>query len=196
LSDKTLAFVISDIRAKSYVGTHINNTMKPQLKTFNQALTFQLEAMYDAEKKIQKSFSGLEKKISSATLRKEVTRYLDSSADKRSKLKRVFSYLLTGPYGRKDAVMGELLSDVKDIFRLSDSPLLRDSMFIAAMQNFIHYKIAAYGTAKAFAEELSLNTVVHLLDQILRWEKEADKVLTRIAMQQINTKAGQLVLQS
>ncbi len=170
--------------------------MKPQLKTISQALTYQLEDMYDAEKKIQLSFKGLDKMLSSAPLREEVVRYLESAANKRLKLKRIFSYLLSGPYKKKNGIVSEFLAEIRGVFKVASPVLLKDSMFIASMQNLVHYKIAAYGTARAIAEELDLTTVANLLDQMLQWEKETDRALSRIAMQQVNSSACHFILQA
>lgn len=170
--------------------------MKPQIKTFQEALTYHLETMYYAEKSVQKTFKGLSRRLTTSALQMEVGKYLDGASDKRLKLKRIFSYLLAGPYRKGNAVADQLLAEAKDAFQRSRSPLLREALFIADLQNLIHYKIAAYGTAKAFAEQLGLATVTGLLDEILHWEKDADKALTKIALQVVNVRAGRLVVEA
>jgi ferritin-like metal-binding protein YciE len=58
---------------------------------------------------------------------------------------------------------------------------LRDAGLIGAAQRVEHYEIAAYGTARAFAEELGLGEIVELLQATLDEEGAADKDLTRLA---------------
>ena len=57
-----------------------------------------------------------------------------------------------------------------------------------------HYEIAAYGTVRAFAEELGESEHVSLLEETLEEEKKTDEKLTDLAKQinaQANEEAGQ-----
>ncbi len=54
------------------------------------------------------------------------------------------------------------------------------------MQRLIHYKIAGYGTANQYAESLGLEEVARVLTQSLDEEKQADKVLSEIAINEVN----------
>jgi ferritin-like metal-binding protein YciE len=53
-----------------------------------------------------------------------------------------------------------------------------------------HYEIAAYGTVRAFAEELGESKHVSLLKETLEEEKETDEKLTELA-KQINAQANE-----
>jgi ferritin-like metal-binding protein YciE len=66
---------------------------------------------------------------------------------------------------------------------------LRDAGIIAAANRAEHYEIAAYGSARTFAQTLGLDGAVSLLDQTLEEEKKADKKLTQLAETMINDKA-------
>ena len=56
-----------------------------------------------------------------------------------------------------------------------------DAALIGAAQRIEHYEIAAYGTARALAGELHLDTTSALLDQTLDEEGKANKTLTKLA---------------
>ena len=66
---------------------------------------------------------------------------------------------------------------------------VKDAGLIGAAQRVEHYEIAAYGTAKAFADTFGHSEHVSLLEETLEEEKETDKKLTDLA-QQINAQAG------
>jgi ferritin-like metal-binding protein YciE len=69
--------------------------------------------------------------------------------------------------------------------------MVKDAALIGAAQRVEHYEIAAYGTARTFAELLGLNEAVNLLQQTLDEEKETDSKLTELAKSEINVEAQQ-----
>lgn len=163
--------------------------MKLKLKNLNQALTYHLEGMYDAEKKIQKAIPSLVKRVSSSTLKTELKKYLESAADKRTKLKRVFSYLLAGPFRRKNKAVDKMLEDLGNIISAEVPKELKDVLIIGSLQAINHFKISSYGTARALSEALELTTAAELLGQMLQWEKDTDRSLSLIAAREVNGKA-------
>ena len=58
---------------------------------------------------------------------------------------------------------------------------MRDLAIIGAAQRVEHYEIAAYGTARTFAEHLGRDEVAELLQETLTEESEADEKLTEIS---------------
>jgi len=55
-----------------------------------------------------------------------------------------------------------------------------------------HYEIAAYGTARAIAEQMNRPDVVKLLSQTLAEEEKAGQLLTKLA-QPLLEEAGQAI---
>lgn len=170
--------------------------MKPHFKDLNKALTYHLEGMYDAEKQIIDFIPGCVKHATSHALKDEIRKYGEMMADERVKLKRIFGYLLTGPYGRKATAVGEMLQDIKQFSKAASSAEVKDVVIIAGLQLLIHYKISAYGTGLAFAEQLGLDTAAELLAEMLDWEKATNKALSRLALGGLNQKAAALSLVS
>jgi ferritin-like metal-binding protein YciE len=167
--------------------------MKTQINNLNDALAYQLEGMYYAEKTLQKLLPVCIEQTTSRALKNEIKKYLDSARDKRVKLKRVFSYLLTGPFGRKNKVMEGFLKDKERLQKCVKNSDLKDAILIGDLQAIAHYKISTYGTAKALAAALELQKVVDLLQEILEWEKEADNSFTKVGMKEVNERAAALV---
>ncbi len=58
---------------------------------------------------------------------------------------------------------------------------MRDAGLIATAQKVEHYEIASYGCARDWAETPRLNEHAAILEQTLKEEKHADKLLTEIS---------------
>jgi ferritin-like metal-binding protein YciE len=58
---------------------------------------------------------------------------------------------------------------------------VRDVALIAAAQRIEHYEIAAYGTARALADQLDQGDARDLLGESLDEERQADELLTKLA---------------
>ena len=69
-----------------------------------------------------------------------------------------------------------------------DGPVL-DAGLIGAAQRVEHYEIAAYGTARSFADELGESKHVSLLEATLSEEEATDEKLTELS-QEINKQAN------
>jgi ferritin-like metal-binding protein YciE len=69
------------------------------------------------------------------------------------------------------------------------SPII-DSALIAAAQRVEHYEIAAYGTARVFADQLGHTDVVDLLQETLDEELAADEKLSGISLEEILPNVG------
>lgn len=163
--------------------------MKNLLTNLQEALTFQLKGLYDAEKQLKEAIPKCGLKASSISLRNELNNYAESIDDKLLKLERIFSYLMEEPTGRSNKIMKEFLKDTHHMLEYASGDRIRDVLIISCIQNINHYKISGYGTAQSIAMELEIATIPDLLHEILNWEKQTDRKLTQIALQEVNIKA-------
>ncbi|HEX3449057.1 MAG TPA: DUF892 family protein, partial [Isosphaeraceae bacterium] len=69
---------------------------------------------------------------------------------------------------------------------------VRDAALIAAAQRVEHYEIAAYGSARTFAEQVGQRDIAQLLQQTLEEEYMADEKLTKIAESSVNKSAARM----
>jgi ferritin-like metal-binding protein YciE len=156
-----------------------------KLTSLLELLAYQLEAMYDAEKKLQHTLPVFYETIKSAAIKQEVKKYTEIASDKRTKLKRIFSYLLVERFGRKNEVIDSLLHDTQETLSFASTDHLRETALLTCIQNINNYKMASYHTAEIIAIELNLETVADLLHEILEWEKETDRAMTKIAIEEL-----------
>jgi ferritin-like metal-binding protein YciE len=92
------------------------------------------------------------------------------------------------PKGKKCAGMEGLVEEGSEVMKEDLEGAVLDAALIGAAQRVEHYEIAAYGTARAFAETLGESEHVSLLEATLAEEKETDEKLTDLA-KQINQQA-------
>ena len=94
------------------------------------------------------------------------------------------------PKGKKCKGMEGLIEEGSEIIEEDFEDALLDSALIGAAQRVEHYEIAAYGTVRAFAEELGESEHASLLAETLEEEKQTDEKLTELA-KQINVVANE-----
>jgi ferritin-like metal-binding protein YciE len=167
-------------------------TIKKMKKIFlnlKEALIYQLKGLYDAEKKLQKKVLECTNKVTSATLKDEIKKYVNGTNTNIAKLERVFSDLSEDPTTRDNMIIDKMLEDLQHMLKYAASDQLRDVLIISCIQNINHFKISGYGTACALALELELETISGTLHQMLSWEKQTDRILSKIAMEEVNAKA-------
>ena len=87
--------------------------------------------------------------------------------------------------GKKCKAMEGLLEEGKELLESDGPAAVIDAALIGAAQRVEHYEIAAYGTARAFAEHLGKAKVAKLLQQTLNEESAADEKLSAISLDKV-----------
>src|SRR6201991_3516705 len=156
----------------------------------NALLLDTLKDIYYAEKQIYKSLPKMAKAAASDELRAAFEKHHDVTEGQIERLEQIFELLGKPARGKKcDAIEG-ILDEGKEIMdEYEDTPAL-DAGLLAAAQAVEHYEISRYGTLKAWAQKLSLNDAVKLLDQTLAEEKKTDDALSEIAVSAVNAEAA------
>ena len=149
----------------------------------------QVEDLYDAEKRLVKALPKMAEATTSQTLRQAFESHLIETEGHVTRLENVFRTVGQNPKGRTCDAMKGLISEGEDVVSDIDESSLRDAGLIAAANRVEHYEIAAYGSARTFAQTLGLQEAANLLEQTLQEEKKADQKLTQIAESMVNDQA-------
>jgi ferritin-like metal-binding protein YciE len=149
----------------------------------------QIGDIYDAEKRLVKALPKMAEASASQPLRQALQSHLLETEGHVSRLEKVFSMLGKDPKGQTCDAMKGLISEGEDVVSDIDRSSLRDAGLIAAGNRVEHYEIAAYGSARTFAQTLGLTQAAALLEQTLQEEKKADQKLTQLAESMINEEA-------
>ena len=149
-----------------------------------------LKDIYYAEKQIYKALPKMAKAASSDQLRNAFEKHHDETEGHIERLEKIFNLLGKPARGKKcDAIEGILDEGEEIMDEYKDAPAL-DAGLLAAAQAVEHYEISRYGTLKSWADKLSMNEAVKLLDQTLAEEKKTDDTLSKIAVSAINAEAA------
>lgn len=149
----------------------------------------ELKDLYSAEKQILKALPKMAKKASHEELRNAFQEHLAVTKEQVTRLETIFDELERSPRGKKCVGMEGLIEEGEEMMGEDADPDVLDAALIAAAQRVEHYEIAAYGTARTFAEQLGLTEHARLLQQTLDEEGETDKRLTQIATSRVNREA-------
>ena len=160
--------------------------MNSSIKNLNQVLAFELEGMYEIVKTLQQDLSKISKSIDDHETRMVFKAYNQNLGDQRLKLKRIFGYLLNGPYGRKSSHTATAIVQWSDITEKHALPRLRDVLLGKSLGLAIQYQIIAYTEARYIAMRLELDMVVKLLDEIIDSEEEFSRNLKRLTATHVN----------
>ncbi|HEX6223315.1 MAG TPA: DUF892 family protein [Chryseolinea sp.] len=160
-----------------------------KLTSLIEVLAFQLDAMYDGEKKIQHQLPTLSKNVDHPKLQEAAAKYVEHAIEKRSKLKRIFTYLLVPSSKRENLIVDSIFAETGERLNAVSTVSLRDAVLAACVQTINHYNIANYTSALAFAIELNLDAVADLLHEILAWERETEAALQKIVFEGLHQKS-------
>ncbi|HEX5226619.1 MAG TPA: ferritin-like domain-containing protein [Bryobacteraceae bacterium] len=149
----------------------------------------QIEDLYDAEKRLVKALPKMAQASTSQTLRQAFESHLMETEGHVSRLEKVFRMIGKDPKSQTCDAMKGLVSEGEDVISDIDESSLRDAGIIAAANRVEHYEIAAYGSARTFAQTLGLGEAATLLEQTLQEEKKADQKLTQLAESMVNEEA-------
>jgi ferritin-like metal-binding protein YciE len=159
------------------------------VESLEELLQDELKDIYDAEKQITKALPKMAKKASSDELRQAFEEHLQQTEQQIERLEQVFEQLEVPARGKKCEGMRGLIEEGQTMMSEADDDATRDAVMIASAQKIEHYEIAAYGTARTWANLLGKNEVAGLLEETLDEEKETDQRLTSIA-ESINPEAA------
>jgi ferritin-like metal-binding protein YciE len=159
-----------------------------KLETMKELLLDELQDLYSAETQITKALPKMAKASSASDLKQAFESHLQETEGHVQRLETIFKHLKESPKGKTCEGMKGLLKEGDERVKEGGEPEVLDAGLISAAQRVEHYEIAAYGSARTYAELLGESEIVKLLEQTLEEEKAADQKLTKVA-KKVNVKA-------
>jgi ferritin-like metal-binding protein YciE len=135
----------------------------------------ELKDLYNAENQLVKALPKLARAAASDELRQGFQEHLEQTKGHVKRLQQIFQMLDENPKGKKCKGMEGLIEEGSEVTEEDYEGSLLDAALIGAAQRVEHYEIAAYGTARSFAELLGENDQVSLLEETLQEEKETTR---------------------
>ncbi len=141
----------------------------------------ELRDLYSAETQITKALPKMVKAASSNELRTALDHHLRETEEQVKRLEQISEMIGESPKGETcEGMKGVLEEGEKNVHAAKEGPV-RDEAIISGCQRVEHYEMAAYGTARTYAQNLGKQQMVQLLERTLEEEKAADKKLTEIS---------------
>lgn len=153
------------------------------VNTIEKLFIDELKDLYSAENQITKALPKMAKAAASHELRNALEHHLKETEGQIKRLDRVFDILGLKPASKTGEGIKGVLEEGSRMLHETEEGDVRDMAIISAGQRVEHYEIAAYGTARSYAERLDKKPVADLLEDTLEEEKSADKKLTEISEQ-------------
>jgi ferritin-like metal-binding protein YciE len=151
----------------------------------------ELKDLYSAETQLTKALPKMAKGATSPQLRQAFETHLRETEGHVQRLQQIFEGLEAGARGKKCKGMEGLIEEGEELLKEKSDfePDALDAGLIGAAQRVEHYEIAAYGTARTFAQQLGEEEAARLLQQTLDEEYATDEKLTALAVGGINQEA-------
>jgi ferritin-like metal-binding protein YciE len=146
-----------------------------------ELLVEELKDLYSAENQLTKALPKVAKNSSDPQLKKAIESHLKETEGHVARLEQIFEKLDESPKGKTCEGMKGLITEADERIKEGGEPAVLDAGLIADAQRVEHYEIAAYGSARTFANLLGEKEIVQLLEATLKEEKAADAKLTSIA---------------
>jgi ferritin-like metal-binding protein YciE len=151
----------------------------------------ELRDLLDAEQQLTRALPRLAEAAAAPPLRQAFQKHLKDTERHLDRLNQALSALGEAPRAKRCIGMRGLITEGNQMAGTSPKGALRDAIMISGAQKVEHYEMAAYGTARTYAEVLGRSDVARLLDESLEEEKAADQKLTEIAEQSVNVRAAE-----
>jgi ferritin-like metal-binding protein YciE len=163
--------------------------MSMKIKNLEDLFIEELKDLYSAETQLTEALPKMAKAAVSPQLKKGFQHHLEQTKMQAARIEQIFASKNFSPRGKNCVGMEGLIKEGEEIIKSDIDKSVLDAALIAAAQRVEHYEIAAYGTARAFAEMLGEVEAVSLLDESIQEEGETNKKLTSLAQDFANEKA-------
>ena len=166
----------------------ISARMSSSIPNLYALLIDELEDIYDAENQLLEALPKMAEAANHPELKEALTSHLGQTRTHVQRLNQMMSVLGLSAKGKTCQAMTGLLKEGREALEINGPAAVRDAALIGAAQRVEHYEIAAYGTARTFADLLGELDVANLLQTTLDEESATNRFLTEIAVS-VNTNA-------
>lgn len=134
-----------------------------------------------AENALKEALPLMSKNATSKDLKTALDDHLKETKEQVRKLKEVFKSIGAKPEEETCDAMQGLIEEGEGILEETEIGHVRDAGIIAACRKVEHYEIASYETMIIYAQLLGHKEAKAILQEILKEEKNADKLLRKLA---------------
>ncbi len=141
----------------------------------------ELQDLYSAEQQITHCLPRIIKAAHDTRLKQALQQHHDESALHVARLSKILKRMNETPNEKTCDGVHVLLHEVEERVRDGGDAEVMDAGLIAAMQRVEHYEIAAYSSARTYAEHLDESDSARFLSETLDEEMRADVRLSQLS---------------
>jgi ferritin-like metal-binding protein YciE len=160
------------------------------LNSFRDMYVAEVDELVAAEREFCALLPRLAASATDADLKKELNAQLAQVRHHIEDLDAVRQQYQSAPRDHGDRSMQALVREAERWKSKLPAPELEGAALIDSTQRILHYEIAAYGTATAYAGMLGFCEDMNALHSILEQKKAMDRALTDLAERTINLNAA------
>jgi ferritin-like metal-binding protein YciE len=146
----------------------------------------ELQELVSAEGLLAEPLARMAEVASHPALKEALTRHSEDTLVQRKRVESILRQHDADLDAHTDQAMPASVAEVGNMLLMLRGNELRDDGLTGSVQRLLHYEIAAYGTAAAFAGQLGLREDRRMLHRRLEEAKRLDEALTRFAKGTLN----------
>lgn len=160
------------------------------MNSLKDVLVEGLQDLHDAEQQITRALPLMAEKAKHPQLKQAFEEHLQQTQQQIRRLEQISQQMGVSARGKSCRAMQGLIHEAQDgMKQFKDDGDTCDAYMIAAAQKVEHYEMAAYGSARTWAQQLGESQVAQLLQTTLDEEGQTDKRLTQLAEGMVNVHA-------
>jgi len=148
-----------------------------------------LKDLYSAEHQILRALPKMVSVATHEALRDAFETHRLQTETHVERLDQIFEELGKSPKGKICRGVQGIIDEGAELMKEEPDAGILDVGLLSGAQSVEHYEMANYGSARTWAEQLGYSVHASLLQQTLDEEKQADELLTALAIQTINRDA-------
>jgi ferritin-like metal-binding protein YciE len=160
------------------------------LRNVKDLFIHELRDLYDAETQLLRALPHLIEAATGDDFRLVLEEHLQFTRKHLVRLDRIFENLGAPATGHTCNGMKGLIKEVEKLLQEEADDTIRDVGLIAAAQRIAHYEIAAYSSARSFADGLGCDDFAWMLTETLEDEREANQRLTSLSSSALSVQAA------
>jgi ferritin-like metal-binding protein YciE len=146
-----------------------------------ELLVDELQDLFDAEKQLVRALPKLAKTASDEELANALREHLEVTKGQVARLEQVFDSMEMRARSKPCKGMKGLVEEAQEMMEEDHEETVLDAGLIGCARRVEHYEMAAYETARSLAAKLGMKDAAELLQETMREELEADKLLATIS---------------
>jgi ferritin-like metal-binding protein YciE len=152
-----------------------------KLASIEDVYAHQLSDLRSAEMQLIEALPRLAATASDKKLQQALAQHHELTEAHLERLELVIAASPSPLHGEKCEAMRGLIEEGERVVHAEGPGEVKDVALIAVAQRIEHYEIAAYGTARALADQLDQREAHQLLTETLEEERQVDELLTKLA---------------